>query len=66
MLAAAADRPCLLPTVAERIEAGEESEGALRCAIAKDVAMHVAENDPYLMRLHTSTVLRAVQEVQAK
>jgi carbon-monoxide dehydrogenase medium subunit len=66
VLAAAADRPCLLPTVAERIEAGEESEDALRCAIAKDVAKHVAENDPYLMRLHTSTVLRAVWEVQTK
>jgi aerobic carbon-monoxide dehydrogenase medium subunit len=66
VLAAAADRPCLLPTVAERIETGEESEDALRCAIAKDVAKHVAENDPYLMRLHTSTVLRAVREVKTK
>jgi carbon-monoxide dehydrogenase medium subunit len=66
VLAAAADRPCLLPTVAEWIEAEEESEDALRCAIAKDVAKHVAENDPYLMRLHTSTVLRAVREVQGK
>jgi carbon-monoxide dehydrogenase medium subunit len=66
VLAAAADRPCLLPTVAERIETGEESEDALRCAIAKDVAKHVAENDPYLMRLHTSTVLRAVREIKTK
>jgi aerobic carbon-monoxide dehydrogenase medium subunit len=66
VLAAAADRPCPLPTVAERIETGEESEDALRCAIAKDVAKHVAENDPYLMRLHTSTVLRAVREVKTK
>jgi aerobic carbon-monoxide dehydrogenase medium subunit len=66
VLAAAADRPCLLPTVAERIETGEESEDVLRCAIAKDVAKHVAENDPYLMRLHTSTVLRAVREVKTK
>jgi carbon-monoxide dehydrogenase medium subunit len=66
VLAGAADRPCLLPTVAERIETGEESEDALRCAIAKDVAKHVAENDPYLMRLHTSTVLRAVREIKTK
>jgi carbon-monoxide dehydrogenase medium subunit len=66
VLAAAADRPCLLPKVAERIEAGEESEDALRCTVAKDVAEHVPQDDPYLMRLHTSTVLRAVRQVQAK
>ena len=66
VLAAAADRPCLLPAVAERIKAGEKSEDVLRGAIAQDVAKHVAKDDPYLMRLHTSTVLRAVREVQAK
>jgi aerobic carbon-monoxide dehydrogenase medium subunit len=66
VLAAAADRPCLLPAVAERIKAGENSEDVLRDAIAQDVAKHVAKDDPYLMRLHTSTVLRAVREVQAK
>jgi len=48
------------------MKAGEESEHALRSVIAKDVAEHVPQNDAYLMRLHTSTVLRAVQEVQAK
>jgi carbon-monoxide dehydrogenase medium subunit len=66
VLAAAADRPCLLPAVAERIEAGEQSEEALRGAIAKDVRKHVPHNDSYLMRLHTSTVLRAVREVLVK
>src|SRR5215472_36770 len=66
VLAAAADRPCLLPAVAERIEAGEKSEDVLRGAITQDVAKHVANGDPYLLRLHTSTVLRAVREVQAK
>lgn len=66
VLAAAADRPFLLPTVAERIEAGEKSEDALRGGIAKDIAKHVPQNDPYLMRLHTSTVLRAVWELQTK
>jgi aerobic carbon-monoxide dehydrogenase medium subunit len=66
VLAAAADRPCLLPAVAERIKAGEKSEDVLRGAIAQDVAKHVAKDDAYLMRLHTSTVLRAVREVQAK
>lgn len=66
VLAAAADRPCLLAAVAERIESREQSEEALRAAIAKDVAKHVPQNDAYLMRLHTSTVLRAVREVQGK
>jgi carbon-monoxide dehydrogenase medium subunit len=66
VLAAAAERPCLLPKVAERIQAGDRSEDALRSAIAKDVAKHVPRDDAYLMLLHTSTVLRAVREVQAK
>jgi aerobic carbon-monoxide dehydrogenase medium subunit len=66
VLAAAADRPCLLPKVAERIRAGESSEDVLRSAIAEDVAEHLPQDDAYLMRLHTSTVLRAVREVQAK
>jgi aerobic carbon-monoxide dehydrogenase medium subunit len=63
VLAAAADRPCLLPNVGGRIEAGDESEDALRSAIAKDVAELVPQDDAYLMRLHTSTVLRAVREL---
>jgi CO/xanthine dehydrogenase FAD-binding subunit len=66
VLAAAADRPCLLPKVAERIQAGDRSEDGMRSAIAKDVAEHLPQDDAYLRRLHTSTVLRAVQEVQAK
>jgi len=66
VLAAAADRPCLLPKVAERIEAGDRSDDALKCAIADDVVALVPQHDAYLMRLHTSTVLRAVREVQAK
>jgi carbon-monoxide dehydrogenase medium subunit len=66
VLAAAADRPCLLPKVAERIEAGDRSDDALQGAIADDVAALVPQHDAYLMRLHTSTVLRAVREVQAK
>ena len=66
VLAAAADRPHFLPTVAARIEAGETSEEALCGAIAKDVAAHVPQHDPYLTRLHTSTVLRAVREMQTR
>ena len=66
VLAAAADRPCLLPKVAERIKAGDGSEDALQRAIADDVAALVPQDDGYLMRLHVSTVLRAVREVQAR
>jgi carbon-monoxide dehydrogenase medium subunit len=66
VLAAAADRPCLLPKVAQRIQVGDRSEDALRSEIAKDVAEHVPRDDAYLIRLHTSTVLRAVREVQAQ
>jgi aerobic carbon-monoxide dehydrogenase medium subunit len=66
VLAAAADRPCLLPKVAEWIEAGDGSEDALQRAIADDVAALVPQDDGYLMRLHVSTVLRAVREVQAR
>ena len=66
VLAAAADRPRLLPKVAERIQVGGGSEDALRSAIAEDVAEHVSRDDAYLIRLHTSTVLRAVREVQAQ
>jgi hypothetical protein len=52
--------------VAERIEAGDRSDDALQRAIADDVAALVPKDDAYLMRLHTSTVLRAVREAQAK
>jgi aerobic carbon-monoxide dehydrogenase medium subunit len=66
VLAAATDRPCLLSKVAERIQVGDRSEETLRSTIAKDVSERVSQDDAYLMRLHTSTVLRAVREVQAK
>ena len=65
VLAAAAARPNSLPRVAECIRAGETAEERLRGAIAQDVAPVIPRDDPYLMRLHTSTVLRAVREMQA-
>jgi carbon-monoxide dehydrogenase medium subunit len=65
VLGAAAARPCSLPTVAEHIKA-ERSEESVRAAIAEDVAAHLPADDPYLARLHTSTVLRAVREMQSK
>jgi carbon-monoxide dehydrogenase medium subunit len=66
VLAAAAARPHFLPTLAERIKAGGSSEDGLRAAIAEDVAAHVPPHDSYLMRLHASTVLRAVSEMQSR
>jgi carbon-monoxide dehydrogenase medium subunit len=64
VLVAAADRPCLLPTVAKRIEAGERTDEPLLAAIRNDIAAHVSPDDRYLMRLHTSTMIRAVREMQ--
>jgi aerobic carbon-monoxide dehydrogenase medium subunit len=62
-LGAAGPRPYLLPSIAGCVGAGETAEAALRQAIAKDLAACVPEADAYLRRLHTSTVLRAVQEM---
>jgi carbon-monoxide dehydrogenase medium subunit len=64
VLGAATSRPHTLPTLIERIQRGETSEDALRAAIAKDIAGYVPADDPYLVRLHSSTVLRAVREMQ--
>jgi carbon-monoxide dehydrogenase medium subunit len=66
VLAAAADRPRSLSGIAERIRAGETAQEPLRAAIAQDVAPLIPRDDSYLMRLHTSTVLRAVREMQAR
>jgi carbon-monoxide dehydrogenase medium subunit len=66
VLAAAAARAHALPTTAGRIQAGDASEESLRAAIATEVAALVGSDDSYLLRLHTSTVLRAVREMQAQ
>jgi aerobic carbon-monoxide dehydrogenase medium subunit len=66
VLAAAAARPYSLPRIAERLRFGETAEEPLRMAIAQDVASLIPHDDSYLMRLHTSTVLRAVREMQAR
>lgn len=65
VLAAAAQRAHLLPTVAERIASGT-SEAAVRVAIAEDIAQHVAAEDRYLNRLHTSTIMQAVREMKTR
>jgi carbon-monoxide dehydrogenase medium subunit len=66
VLAAAPTRPHLLLKVAEELGAKCGSDEALRAAIAEDIVSIVPQDDAYLVRLHTSTVLRAVQEMQSK
>jgi carbon-monoxide dehydrogenase medium subunit len=65
-LGAAAARPFLLPTVAAHLQDGATSDEVLRTAITQDLASQVPDADPYLMRLHSSTVLRAVQEMRSR
>jgi carbon-monoxide dehydrogenase medium subunit len=65
-LGAAAARPFLLPTVAAHLQGDATSEELLRTAITQDLASQVPDADPYLMRLHSSTVLRAVQEMRSR
>jgi carbon-monoxide dehydrogenase medium subunit len=66
VLGAAAARPHFLPAIAERLKSGETCEEAMRAAIARDLAAYVPDDDPYLTRLHTSTVLRAVRKMQTQ
>ena len=66
VLGAAAPRPCLLPTIAERVGSGETSDDVLRAAIAHDLTALVPDADAYQRRLHTSTVLRAVREMRSQ
>jgi carbon-monoxide dehydrogenase medium subunit len=65
-LGAAGPRPRLLPATARIIRSRETSEDALRSAIAEDLTAHVSQADPYLTRLHTSTILRAVRDMRSK
>jgi carbon-monoxide dehydrogenase medium subunit len=65
-LGAAGPRPFLLPAVAGQLGAGETSEDILRTAIVKDLKSQVPDTDPYLTRLHTSTVLRALREMRSR
>lgn len=66
VLAAAGSRAHLLPTIAEKLGSGENREEALRAAIATDLAELIPHDDRYLSRLHTSTILRAVREMQGR
>lgn len=66
VLAAAAARAHLLPATTKQIGSGASTEEALRAAIATDLADLIPREDRYLSRLHTSTILRAVREMQSR
>lgn len=62
-LGAAGPRACLLPTVAEEIEAGKIGDD-LRPAIAADLGNAAPDADDYQRRMHAATILRAVRDMQ--
>jgi len=64
VLAAAAPRPILLPRVAERLQAVNCTEEALRQLVAEELALHVPDTDAYRARLHAATLLRAIREAR--
>jgi aerobic carbon-monoxide dehydrogenase medium subunit len=66
VVAAAASRACHFSTVADALQAGADSEAALRQVIAADLAAHAPDADAYQQRLHTATVLRAIREMRAQ
>lgn len=66
VLAAATDRPLLLRATSDCAGLGNTSDETLRAAITNDLSMHLPHADAYSVRLHTSTVLRAVQHMQAQ
>jgi carbon-monoxide dehydrogenase medium subunit len=65
-LGGAVPRPFLLAATAKQLGDEEPSESALRAAITQDLKRHAPLADPYQMRLHTSTVLRAVRDMRSR
>ncbi len=66
VLAAATDRPLFLSATSDSIGSGKGSEKTVRAAIASDLSTHLPQADAYSVRLHTSTVLRAIQHMQTQ
>jgi carbon-monoxide dehydrogenase medium subunit len=64
-LGAAGPRPHLLPTTGQAVKA-EMPYDKLVAAIANDLSTEALSTDSYLLRLHTSTIVRAVQEMRSK
>jgi carbon-monoxide dehydrogenase medium subunit len=66
VLGAAAYRPCLLRLTTECVTDNTMSVEELRSAIVQDLADLAVDPDPYLKRLHVSTVMRAIRELQGR
>jgi carbon-monoxide dehydrogenase medium subunit len=66
VLGAAAPRPCLLRATSERAGDRAASDDDLRNAIIRDLKDLALDADAYLMRLHLSTVIRAIGEMRRK
>jgi carbon-monoxide dehydrogenase medium subunit len=62
-LGGAVPRPFLLTETARQLGHDGTSESELRAAIVQDLKANVPQDDTYLLRLHTSTVMRAVREM---
>lgn len=65
-LGGAVPRPFLLAAAAKQLGDGKTSDGALRAAVTQDLTAQIPQADAYLMRLHTSTILRAVREMRSR
>jgi aerobic carbon-monoxide dehydrogenase medium subunit len=64
VLAAAAPRPLRMSKVGA--QAATQSEGALREAIAEDLAGHLPDADAYQRRLHAATILHSLRELHGR
>jgi carbon-monoxide dehydrogenase medium subunit len=64
-LGAAGPRARLLPAVANEVRAGKGPD-ELRAAVAADLDAYAPDADPYQRRMHTATILRAVQDMRAQ
>jgi carbon-monoxide dehydrogenase medium subunit len=64
-LGAAGPRARLLPAVANEVRAGKGPD-ELRAAVAADLDAYAPDADAYQRRMHTATILRAVQDMRAQ
>jgi len=63
-LGGAVPHPFVLAATAGQLSSREASESGLRDAIAQDLRANAPEADSYQMRLHASTVMRALREMR--
>jgi len=66
VLGAAGSRPLLLASAARHVAVEQNSDAALRSSILADLKTQLPDADPYQLRLHTSTVIRAAIQMWAQ